>query len=170
MTIYSKRRFLMGYRLNNDYDEKIIEACSSHQTMAQACASLGLHFSTFKRHAERLGVYEPNQAGKGISKPKKEGVDKYPLKDILDGKYPYYGTWKLKNRLIKAGIKTLVCEVCGVSEWQGKQLSMELNHKDGDRHNHKLDNLQIVCPNCHSILPHYRGRNINGRKLNADVA
>jgi hypothetical protein len=51
------------------------------------------------------------------------------------------------------------CEICNVDSWLGKQLNCELDHIDGNRTNHKLENLRILCPNCHSITDTWRGRN-----------
>lgn len=57
---------------------------------------------------------------------------------------------KLKNMLFKHGIKKNKCEICGIEEWQGKPLNMQLHHIDGDPTNNTLENLQILCPNCHA--------------------
>ena len=50
------------------------------------------------------------------------------LQDILDGKYPNYQTYKLKNRLFKAGLKENKCEICGISEWLGQSIKCELHY------------------------------------------
>lgn len=63
----------------------------------------------------------------------------------------------LKNRLLKEGYKYNICEVCGIAEWNGKPLVMELHHKDGDTHNNSIDNLMMICPNCHAQTDNYRG-------------
>jgi hypothetical protein len=139
-------------------DREIIKACEEEITMARASSKVGLHYNTFIRHAKRLGVYKPNQSGKGVPKPKTTG--KIPIDEILAGNHPHYQTNKLRKRLISEGIKELRCEVCNVTEWNGKQLSFELDHIDGDRYNHLLDNLRIICPNCHSQTNTYRGKNV----------
>ena len=64
----------------------------------------------------------------------------------------------LKNRLIKDGYKSNVCEICGISDWNGHPLTMQLHHKDGDTSNNRLDNLMFICPNCHSQTENFRGR------------
>jgi hypothetical protein len=140
--------------------EKIIEACKSSLTMSEACAKTGLHFNTFKKHALILNVYNPNSAGKGLKKPKKFGHDSYSLDDILEGKYPYYQTNKLRIRLLNEGRKEHRCEKCKLTEWLGLPIPLELNHKDGNRHNHLWDNLEMVCPNCHAQTENYRGKNV----------
>lgn len=86
---------------------------------------------------------------------------KIPLEKILR-KGSNFQSYKLKNRLIKEGLKNPSCEECG---WAKKsfdgRLPLELHHIDGNAHNNCLTNLQILCPNCHSLKPNYRGRKIN---------
>jgi hypothetical protein len=53
------------------------------------------------------------------------------------------------------------CESCGLEEWQGKQIPLEVHHIDGNDLNSDLSNLQILCPNCHALTDNYKGRNIN---------
>lgn len=139
-------------------DETFIEVCKNAQSMSKAAAELKMHFNTFKRKAVILGVYKTNQGGKGLSK--KDNGNKINLQDILDGKHPQYQTNKLRIRLIKEGIKEHECESCGIKDWNNNPISLELDHIDGDRTNHSLDNLRILCPNCHSQTSTYRGRNI----------
>lgn len=141
----------------NEFDKTVIEACKTEPTMAKACAKLGLYFSTFKRNAVRLKVYEPNQAGKGITR--KTARTAIPLQEIIDGKHSYYKTHYLKLRLYKDGIKKNECEVCGLNEWQGKIIQCHLDHIDGNRFNHCLENLRIICPNCHSQTDSFAGKN-----------
>jgi len=139
-------------------NEDIIKACEEELTMSRAASRLKIHFNTLKRRALELGVYSPNQSGKGINK--KHNGNKILLSEIIEGKHPYYQTNKLRKRLIDEGLKTPNCEVCGIDEWLGEKLSLELDHIDGDRTNHKFSNLRIVCPNCHSQTHTYRGKNI----------
>lgn len=53
------------------------------------------------------------------------------------------------------------CEYCGLSEWMENPIPLELHHIDGDNLNNVLENLQLLCPNCHALTENYRGRNIN---------
>lgn len=67
---------------------------------------------------------------------------------------------KLKNRLIKAGIKFPHCEECGWAQRSNDgRLPLELDHINGDSCDNRLENLRILCPNCHSLKPTHRGRN-----------
>lgn len=65
----------------------------------------------------------------------------------------------LKNRLIAEGHKQNRCERCGVTEWLGRPLSLEIHHKNGDPNDNRLPNLSILCPNCHSQTDTWGGRN-----------
>jgi len=65
---------------------------------------------------------------------------------------------KLRKKLIEDGIKKNECEKCGINKWLSKLIPLELHHVDGNRFNNKLENLQILCPNCHSLTPNH-GRN-----------
>jgi hypothetical protein len=139
--------------------EEFIKVCNEELSMAKACARLGLHFNTFKRYALKYGCYNPNQSGKGLTK--KHNGSKIPTDEILAGKHPQYQTNKLRLRLIKEGIKDEKCEICGIEDWQGERLAFELDHIDGNSNNHLLENLRVVCPNCHSQTETYRAKNIS---------
>ena len=65
----------------------------------------------------------------------------------------------LKKRLFDAGIKARRCESCGLASWQGQDIPLTLHHVDGDRHDNRLENLQILCANCHSQTDTWSGRN-----------
>jgi len=64
----------------------------------------------------------------------------------------------LKRRLIKAGLKEDRCERCGIAEWMGEPLSTELHHINGDGKDNRLENLQLLCGNCHSQTDNWGGR------------
>ena len=72
-------------------------------------------------------------------------------------------THRIKLRLIKEGFLLKRCNICLGIEWNGRPIPLELNHIDGDRTNNKLENFEILCPNCHAQTDTYRGRNIKKR-------
>ena len=82
------------------------------------------------------------------------------MSEILIENSTYKSTTSLKSRLIKEGIKEVKCECCGNKEWQGKPIPLELHHIDGNHSNLKLENLQLLCPNCHALTDNYKGKNI----------
>lgn len=66
----------------------------------------------------------------------------------------------LRRRLIREGRREHVCEECGARRWRGQPIPLELDHVNGDRSDNRLENLRLLCPNCHALTPTYRGRNI----------
>ena len=143
-------------------DKKFIEVCETSASMREASIKTNIPFTTFKRKAQKLGCYKTNQGGVGINKERAEvgNGTKFYLKDILDGKYPQYQTGKLKARLFKENIKKRECERCGIKKWNDEEISFEMHHINGKSNDHLLENLQILCPNCHSQTDTWRGRNI----------
>jgi hypothetical protein len=83
-----------------------------------------------------------------------------PLEQILVKDSPHVAGRSLKRRLIAAGLLQDRCASCDlVPEWQGKPLVMRLDHKNGVRNDHRLENLRFLCPNCDSQMPTFAGRN-----------
>lgn len=141
-------------------DSDIIKAISESKSMSEACVKLNIRYITLKKHAQRLNIFKPNQSGKGLNK-KRNCI--YDLNDILKGKHPQIQSFKLKQRLYKAGIKENKCEECNISEWNGKNIECELDHINGKCYDHRLENLRILCPNCHSQTETFRSKNLKNK-------
>jgi hypothetical protein len=62
-------------------------------------------------------------------------------------------------RLIAAGRLENRCEECGISEWRGRPLSLDLHHRNGVKDDNRLENLTLLCPNCHRQTDTFAGRN-----------
>lgn len=70
-----------------------------------------------------------------------------------------YQTNKLRLRLLKEGLKKPICETCNNTEWNGKPIPLEVSHKNGNNSDNRLENLELICPNCHALTDSYRGKN-----------
>ena len=66
---------------------------------------------------------------------------------------------KFKNRLIKANLIEYKCSCCGITEWNGKPLTLQLHHINGNNRDNRLENLTFLCPNCHSQTDNFSGKN-----------
>jgi len=148
-------------RINKRYtDEDIIAAAKNNIGATSAAASLGIRYDTYRKHALRLNVFVKNQSRKGLKRSKSEYVNKIiPLEEILEGKHPHYQRRGIIRKLFEAGLKTNECEVCGIRNWNGSPLQMQLDHIDGNTYNHSINNLRMICPNCHSQTQTFCGRN-----------
>jgi ssDNA-binding Zn-finger/Zn-ribbon topoisomerase 1 len=142
------------FNAKNFTEEEIKSAIQAGRTMGGAAKVLNIDWRTFKKEADRYGLYEKQNSG----------GKKFELKDILNGLHPQYPTSKIIPRLVKEGIKEYKCEGCGINAWNEKRIGLELNHIDGNNSNHRLENLEILCPNCHSQTDTFKSRNIKKKK------
>lgn len=105
----------------------------------------GTDISHFKRARTNIG---------NVLNKEREKNAEYYLKEKS-----YVKTSSLKWKLFSEGLKKYKCEKCGCTHWEGKQLALQLHHINGDDTDNRLENLQILCPNCHSQTDNYCGRN-----------
>jgi len=89
---------------------------------------------------------------------------KRELKDILIEGITLNGT-NLKQRLIKELNWEYKCDECGISEWNNKKISLELDHINGIHNDNRIENLRLQCPNCHSQTPTFRVKNKKNVKV-----
>ena len=84
---------------------------------------------------------------------------KAALTEIMMENSPYNFTHGLKKRLLKQGVKARCCEGCGLQEWRGELIPLELHHANGVNNDHRLANLQLLCPSWYTLTENYRGKN-----------
>jgi len=136
-------------------ESEILEALEKSTSARKAAKRLGVSYQTFKNYAKKYGVHKTpgwpptkkNFENRVLVDPNK---GRYPIQDVLDGKYPDFPIHRLKDKLIRSGIKKSECEQCGFHERRitdGK-LPLLLNFEDGNKHNHTLANLKLLCYNC----------------------
>ena len=130
-------------------DDILIECFEKHKHLGKISTELNLPSVTVYRRLSKLGLKTEKQ-GSG----KKIDID-----EILMGMHPYYQTFKLRNRLIKEKIIEYKCDCCGISKWNNMDISLQLDHIDGNSTNHVLSNLRLLCPNCHSQTETWCGKN-----------
>lgn len=124
-------------------------------------AANGANYKFIKWFIKENNVDISHFTGKGHLKNKTHSHNKkIPLEDILVENSNYQSN-KLRKRLIKEGVFTAACFKCGINNWQDLPLTLHLDHINGDQFDNRLENLQLLCPNCHSQTPTYCGKNIN---------
>lgn len=160
--------------LSTKYNETdFILAAQEARSWRDLSYRLGLtHSSTTKRQLERhalsLDVNTDHFLGRSWAKGKKvSGNEKWgrrwPLEEILIEDSPFRGNCcRVKKRLIAAGLLVNQCLFCGITEWQGKPITLELDHINGKRMDYRIENLRILCPNCHSQTETFAGKQNKG--------
>lgn len=133
---------------------EILQWIEENQPKAFICRELKCKPETLNSYLEKMGIiYSGNQGGKGMKNdPSYKTAKEYVLGTCVKSHI-------LKEKLIRDGLKKEQCEICGVSIWLGVKLPLELHHKDGNHYNNEFENLQILCPNCHSIQEGNSGAN-----------
>lgn len=128
----------------------------------------GSNYITLRKAIEdfKIDLTKINQNRNNLHKQTlNESRKKIPLEDILSGKHQKeYHSNTLKERLIKAGYKEHKCERCGLTEWLGQPIPLNLHHKDGNHCNNMLENIEFLCPNCHALTDNFAGKNVNHTK------
>ena len=132
--------------------ESEIKEAQEHCNNATACAKyLNVGYNCYKKWAKTYNIFKTNPWGKGDRKrywaPDK---GKYPLNQIIEGKFPNYPIYRLKDLLIRSDTKKAECERCHHNEHRitDNKMPLLISFKDGNEKNHLLENIEILCYNC----------------------
>jgi hypothetical protein len=121
--------------------EELIAAIDKSINMTEASRILGVPFTTFRDWAIKYGIYDPHpQHRKRLSE---------------------FASHGLRRHILLYNIKENICERCGLKDvWNGMPINLHVHHKDGNNKNNNIENLEMLCPNCHSQTDNYCGKNV----------
>mgnify|MGYP000129391452 CR=1 FL=1 len=144
-------------------DNQFIDAVRLSTSYRQVLSKLGLkeaggNYSVLKKRIQELGLDTSHMKGQSHLKGKTHEYNKKPI-DYYLKENSHIQSFKLKNRLLDEGLKKHKCEICGITEWMGKPAPIELDHINGKNTDNRIENLRILCPNCHAQTDTYRGKN-----------
>ncbi len=123
---------------------------------------LGCRYDTLKARIDKWGLSHlknENRKGRPHLEARKS-VDNY-----LGENAQAITSHKLKLLLFRDNIKKEACECCKLDMWQGKRIPLELDHINGNHWDNRLENLRILCANCHGQTPTNSGKNIGKYKM-----
>jgi hypothetical protein len=143
-------------------DGQFVEAVRKAKSYRQVLSLLGLkeaggNYAALKRRIKELGLDTSHMTGQAWNRGLVRGPQ-LGIQDYLNNKRSIQ-SHKLKLRLIREGIFEHKCYDCGLTSWNGQPIPLELEHRNGNPRDNSLDNLTLLCPNCHALTATYRGRN-----------
>ena len=128
----------------------LVPSGANYKGFKDACKRLNIDTSHFLGQAHMRGKSQP------LSWNRYDDTEKILVKDS-----PYLGTNSLKKRLLKEGRLIEVCAACSIGPvWQNTRLVLQLDHINGVNNDNRIENLRLLCPNCHSQTRTYCGKNV----------
>lgn len=155
-------------------DEQFVELLKKSSTISEVLFKLGYTvkgnswgYSQVKRRMDDLNLdYSIFKGKSAVIKTNK--LNNVRKEDILKENCKHQRI-VLRRYVIKNNLIPYKCAICGCTEWQGKTLSLELDHINGINNDNRLENLRFLCPNCHSQTSTYGSRNQQANSSEYDI-
>lgn len=151
--------------------EELAQMCKQSQSYRELATKIGYSpdgGSSIRTVKEVIEKYKLDISHfTGQSHTKNIGKYKTPIEKYFNNE-TQITSHKLRVRLIREGYFEKKCCCCGLTHWLGEEIPLELHHKDGDKNNNSLENLELRCPNCHYFTETYKTKNWSSRNSESD--
>lgn len=143
----------MSDKYSKENLKQIVEKSNS---IRQVCLELGIsgkggNYKTVRKYIELHELNTNHFLSKEDQLKEIQTRNKIPLEEILVKNSSYTNNFHLKKRLVDEEVLEYKCEKCNnIGEWQGEELTLQLDHKNGISNDNRVKNLRFLCPNCHS--------------------
>jgi len=164
----------MASQLYNYTPDQLQELLDSSNSYKEVLRKLNMcdHGSNYTTLRKIIGEYQLDltKIAENRAKENKMFVEnlhnkqRMSLQDILVENSTYNKGNDIKRKLIDVGLKEHKCESCGLMEWLGSPIPLQLHHQNGVHSDNRLENLELLCPNCHSLTDNFAGKNIDHTK------
>ena len=142
--------------------EELQNIINSSNTWQEVMYNLGYtanRGNSYKKMKEYLKEIEVDTSKLDNYNEARYSHPKYTLEEILIENSQYTNMTKLKDRVLKAGLLETKCAICGITDWNNMPLVLQLDHINGNNRDNRIENLRLLCPNCHSQTETFSGKN-----------
>lgn len=145
-------------------DDDLIEAVKKSQCLSDIIDLLGLvrggSYKSIRSHITRLSLDISHfLSPKELSKRGKTNQKSRSKSELFVENGLYFDYKKVKEIILKENLLPYECSLCKINEWHGKKLNLQLDHINGIKTDNRLENLRLLCPNCHSLTDNFCGKN-----------
>jgi len=161
----SRTHYSSLYKINDSDFATIVKNAKSYADILRACniEYKGGNINTVKRRIVLLNLDDSHiPKGVGSNQHRKFEYRQVSLEEALKTKFIKNSndrTYSIKRLIQRFDLIPYKCECGNIGNWNGKELVLQLDHKDGNSKNHSIDNLRFICPNCHSQTANFAGKN-----------
>jgi hypothetical protein len=149
-------------KLHKYTEEQLKKAVLTSTSMRQVLQKLnvapyGGNYDVLRKAIKYFKLDTSHFTGQAWNKGKKLSP-RQPIEKYLSNEVPIQ-SFKLKNRLLKENVIELKCSYCNRITWLKQPIPLELDHINGNNKDNRIENLRLLCPNCHALTPNYRSKN-----------